>query len=69
LVLKNHIIKEQYYLGTIFIYKNTLLKDTVEWHKPKKSKTHGVLDVYGNKMGLKTNTSMFVLICPTVFEI
>jgi len=35
LVLKNNIIKEQYYLGTILIYKNTLpyLKNAVEWHK------------------------------------
>jgi len=39
LVLKNNKIKEQYYLGTIFIYKNTLLKNTVELHTPKKSKT------------------------------
>jgi len=38
LVLKNNIIKEQYYFGTIFMYKNTLLKNTVEWHTPKKIK-------------------------------
>ena len=34
-------IKEQHneqYLGTILIYKNTLLKNTVEWHTPKKIK-------------------------------
>jgi len=36
LVLENNIIKEQYYLGTIFIYKNTLLKNTIEWHTLKK---------------------------------
>jgi len=36
-VLKNNIIKE-HYLGTIFIYKNTLLKNTVEWHTIKKFK-------------------------------
>jgi len=39
LVLKNNIIKEQYYLGTI-INKNTLpyLKNTVEWQTLKKNK-------------------------------
>jgi len=31
-VLKTNIIKEENYLGTIFIYKNTILKNTVEWH-------------------------------------
>jgi len=36
LVLENNIIKEQFYLGTIFIYKNTLLKNTVEWNTPRK---------------------------------
>jgi len=33
-------IKEQHkeqYLGTIFIYKNSLLENTVEWHTPKKN--------------------------------
>jgi len=49
LVLKNNIIKEQYYLGTIFIYKNTLLKNTVEWHTPKKIRLTGFWTCTGKK--------------------
>jgi len=44
--------KEQYYLGTIFIYKNTLLKNTVEWHTAKKIKD---LWSFGRVRGKKTD--------------
>ena len=50
MVLKNNKIKEQFYLGRIFIYKNTLLKNTVEWHTPKKIKDlWGIGRVRGKK--------------------
>ena len=50
MVLKNNIISEQHYLGTILIYKNTILKSIVL----TKSKIYGFLGVCG-KIKINTN--------------